>query len=156
MQVQVIINDKRITEEMLKPGTSASAGIDLRAAIDDVLVIKPGEVVLVSSGISIFLEEASVAGMILPRSGLGHKGLVLGNLVGLIDSDYQGELKISLWNRSQESFMIDPLDRIAQLVIVPIVRTTFLHVESFSLESDRGKGGFGSTGINGAGSYGTL
>jgi len=126
--------------------SEGSAGLDLRACIDDPIVINPGKTELIPTGISIFIKDPGYAGLILPRSGLGHKhGIVLGNLVGLIDSDYQGELFISTWNRGTSSFTINSLDRIAQLVIVPVSQATFNLVSDYS-KSDRGDGGFGSTG----------
>jgi dUTP pyrophosphatase len=126
--------------------SEGSAGLDLRACIDDPLIINPGKTELIPTGISIFIQDPGYAGLILPRSGLGHKhGIVLGNLVGLIDSDYQGELFISTWNRGTTSFTINSLDRIAQLVIVPVSQATFNLVSDYS-KSDRGDGGFGSTG----------
>ncbi len=126
--------------------TPGSAGIDLRACIDIAVKIHPGETMLVPTGIAIHLADPGLAAMILPRSGLGHKhGIVLGNLVGLIDSDYQGELFVSTWNRGHETFTINPLDRLAQLVVVPVVQVTFNVVDEFA-GSDRGAGGFGSTG----------
>jgi dUTP pyrophosphatase len=126
--------------------SEGSAGLDLRACINDPVVINPGKTELIPTGISIFIQNPGYAGIILPRSGLGHKhGIVLGNLVGLIDSDYQGELFISTWNRGTSSFTINSLDRIAQLVIVPVSQATFNLVSDYS-KSDRGDGGFGSTG----------
>ena len=126
--------------------SEGSAGLDLRACINDPIVINPGNTELIPTGISIFIQDPGYAGIILPRSGLGHKhGIVLGNLVGLIDSDYQGELFISTWNRGTTSFTINSLDRIAQLVIVPVSQATFNLVSDYS-KSDRGDGGFGSTG----------
>ena len=126
--------------------SEGSAGLDLRACINDPVVINPGNTELIPTGISIFIQDPGYAGLILPRSGLGHKhGIVLGNLVGLIDSDYQGELFISTWNRGTSSFTINSLDRIAQLVIVPVSQATFNLVSDYS-KSDRGDGGFGSTG----------
>ena len=126
--------------------SEGSAGLDLRACINDPVVINPGKTELIPTGISIFIKDPGYAGLILPRSGLGHKhGIVLGNLVGLIDSDYQGELFISTWNRGTTSFTINSLDRIAQLVIVPVSQATFNLVSDYS-KSDRGDGGFGSTG----------
>ena len=126
--------------------SEGSAGLDLRACIDDPVIINPGKTELIPTGISIFIKDPGYAGLILPRSGLGHKhGIVLGNLVGLIDSDYQGELFISTWNRGTLSFTINSLDRIAQLVIVPVSQATFNLVSDYS-KSDRGDGGFGSTG----------
>jgi dUTP pyrophosphatase len=126
--------------------SEGSAGLDLRACINDPVVINPGKTELIPTGISIFIQDPGYAGLILPRSGLGHKhGIVLGNLVGLIDSDYQGELFISTWNRGISSFTINSLDRIAQLLIVPVSQATFNLVSDYS-KSDRGEGGFGSTG----------
>ncbi|MDG2253141.1 MAG: dUTP diphosphatase [Methylophilaceae bacterium] len=123
-----------------------SAGLDLRACIEHVYTLDPGETFLIPTGISIYIKDPGYAGIILPRSGLGHKhGIVLGNLVGLIDSDYQGELLVSCWNRSDKAFLINPLERIAQLVIVPVNQANFNLVDNFS-ESERGEGGFGSTG----------
>ncbi|WP_292992576.1 dUTP diphosphatase [Nitrosomonas sp.] len=143
-----------IAAENLKPKTPGSAGIDLMAVTfpsissnnDGFVDINPGEVILIGTGIAIHLANPGYAGMILPRSGLGHKGLVLGNLVGLIDSDYQGELKVSAWNRTNEAIKINRMDRIAQLVIVPVMVPEFTIVDSFG-ESARGAGGFGSTGL---------
>ena len=126
--------------------SEGSAGLDLRACVNDPLVIDPGNTELIPTGISIFIQDPGYAGLILPRSGLGHKhGIVLGNLVGLIDSDYQGELFISTWNRGTSSFTINSLDRLAQLVIVPVSQATFNMVSDYT-KSDRGDGGFGSTG----------
>lgn len=126
-------------------GTPGSAGVDLRACLDAPLTLAPGETALIGTGIAIHLDDPGLCALILPRSGLGHRGLVLGNLVGLIDSDYQGELKISTWNRGQESQTIEPGDRIAQLVITPVIQPTFVEVEAFDA-TDRGEGGFGHTG----------
>ena len=135
-----------IKEHIPTYASEGSAGLDLRACINDPLVINPGKTELIPTGISIFIKDPGYAGLILPRSGLGHKhGIVLGNLVGLIDSDYQGELFISTWNRGTSSFTINSLDRIAQLVIVPVSQATFNLVSDYS-KSDRGDGGFGSTG----------
>jgi dUTP pyrophosphatase len=126
--------------------TPGSAGLDLRACVDAPLVIAPGQTVLIPTGLSIHIGDPGLAALILPRSGLGHKyGIVLGNLVGLIDSDYHGPLMVSCWNRSAAAFTVNPLDRIAQLVIVPVVQATFRRVDAFGA-SDRGEGGFGSTG----------
>jgi dUTP pyrophosphatase len=126
--------------------TLGSAGLDLRACVDGPLVIEPGSTHLVPTGIAIHIADPGLAALILPRSGLGHKhGIVLGNLVGLIDSDYQGPLMVSCWNRSQTAFTLQPMERLAQLVIVPIVHARFRRVESFA-DSSRGEGGFGSTG----------
>ncbi|OGT67393.1 MAG: deoxyuridine 5'-triphosphate nucleotidohydrolase [Gammaproteobacteria bacterium RIFCSPHIGHO2_12_FULL_45_9] len=126
--------------------TLGSAGLDLRACLDQPLTISPGDVVLLETGLAIYLEDPNVAAMILPRSGLGHKhGIVLGNLVGLIDSDYQGPLKVSCWNRGQVPYVIEPGERIAQLVIVPVLRAAFEWVDTFK-ETRRAHGGFGSSG----------
>jgi len=135
-----------IKEHIPTYASEGSAGLDLRACINDPVLINPGKTELIPTGISIFIKDPGYAGLILPRSGLGHKhGIVLGNLVGLIDSDYQGELFISTWNRGTSSFTINSLDRIAQLVIVPVSQATFNLVSDYS-KSDRGDGGFGSTG----------
>lgn len=142
-----IVNDK-IGDTIPLPAyaTEGSAGVDLRACLDKSLTLNPGETKLIPTGIAIYLEDTSLAATILPRSGLGHKhGIVLGNLVGLIDSDYQGELMVSCWNRGQVKFVIEPGERIAQLVILPVVQANFSLVNGFS-ESERGVGGFGSTG----------
>lgn len=144
--VQLKILDERIRQALPAYATPGSAGLDLRACIDDTLEIGPGQTVLVPTGMAIHLDDPGLAAMILPRSGLGHKhGIVLGNLVGLIDSDYQGPLMVSCWNRSQTTFNLKPLERLAQLVIVPVVQVTFREVDEFQA-SDRGIGGFGSTG----------
>lgn len=135
-----------IKEHIPTYASEGSAGLDLRACINDPVEINPGKTELIPTGISIFIKDPGYAGLILPRSGLGHKhGIVLGNLVGLIDSDYQGELFISTWNRGTSSFTISSLDRIAQLVIVPVSQATFNLVSDYA-KSDRGDGGFGSTG----------
>lgn len=147
-KVDVKILDTRLGQQfpMSSYGTSGSAGLDLRAMLQEPLVLQPGQVELVGTGMAIYIKDAMFAGMIIPRSGLGHKnGIVLGNLVGLIDSDYQGELKVSVWNRSQEAFTIQPGDRIAQYVIVPVVQADFRFVDEFEA-TDRAEGGFGSTG----------
>lgn len=129
--------------------TPGSAGLDLRACIETAIKIKPGETTLVPTGIAIHLADRGLAAMILPRSGLGHKhGIVLGNLVGLIDSDYQGEIMVSTWNRGRDVFTLNPLDRLAQLVVVPVVQVGFNVVDEFPI-SERGAGGFGSTGVTG-------
>ena len=126
--------------------SKGSAGLDLRACIEHVQTLNPGETFLIPTGISIYIKDPNYAAVILPRSGLGHKhGIVLGNLVGLIDSDYQGELLVSCWNRSENAFLINPLERIAQLVILPVIQANFNKVEQFP-ETERGEGGFGSTG----------
>ena len=126
--------------------TSGSAGLDLRACIDEPMEIMPGETKLIPTGLAIHIADPGYAALILPRSGLGHKhGIVLGNLVGLIDSDYQGQLMVSTWNRGTDAFTLNPMERLAQLVIVPVIQVGFNVVEEFE-ESDRGAGGFGSTG----------
>jgi dUTP pyrophosphatase len=133
-------------DQMPHYATSASAGLDLRACIDAPLVIAPGETHLVPTGLAIYIANPGYAGMILPRSGLGHKhGIVLGNLVGLIDADYQGPLMVSAWNRSSQAFTLNPMERLAQLVIVPVQQVEFNIVDAF-VSTDRGTGGFGSTG----------
>ena len=144
--LQVKILDERMRDQMPSYGTPGSAGLDLRACIDAAIEIAPGQTVLVPTGLSIFVEDPRYAALILPRSGLGHKhGIVLGNLVGLIDSDYQGQLMVSTWNRSSLPFTLEPMERLAQLVIVPIQQVELKIVEEFA-ESSRGTGGFGSTG----------
>ena len=146
--IQLKILDARIGKEIPLPhyATDGSAGMDLRAALDGPLTIAPGETHLIPTGIAIHVEDPGMAAVILPRSGLGHKhGIVLGNLVGLIDSDYQGQLFISCWNRGNESFTIETGDRIAQLVFVPVVQAAFEVVENFT-DSHRAEGGFGHTG----------
>lgn len=146
-----MIVDIRILDPRLKAlpptyATPGSAGLDLRACIDRAMTIKPGETELIPSGIAVHLANPGYAALVLPRSGLGHKhGLVLGNLVGLIDSDYQGQIFVSCWNRSDKPFLLNPLERIAQLVVVPVVQVKFNVVEAFA-ESCRGESGFGSTG----------
>ena len=140
-----ILNPKAANHKP-KYASQGSAGLDLRACIDNSYSLNPGETFLIPTGISIYIKDPGYAGIILPRSGLGHKhGIVLGNLVGLIDSDYQGELLVSCWNRSDKAFLINPLERIAQLVIVPINQANFNLVNDFP-GSERGEGGFGSTG----------
>ncbi len=144
--VALKILDERIRNYLPRYATPGSAGLDLRACTDAATVVGPGETVLIATGIAIHLADPGLAAMILPRSGLGHKhGIVLGNLVGLIDSDYQGPLMVSCWNRSTQTFLLRPLERLAQLVVVPIVQVTFRRVEEFQV-SDRAGGGFGSTG----------
>ncbi|WP_435932457.1 dUTP diphosphatase [Moraxella bovoculi] len=128
--------------------TDGSAGIDLRACIDEPVVIKAGETKLIGTGMAIYIKDPNFAGIILPRSGLGHKhGIVLGNLVGLIDADYQGELMVSVWNRGDSDFTLNPAERMAQYMVVPVVRPSFEVVDEFSDDSERGTGGFGSSGI---------
>ena len=145
-RIDVRILDARLHDTPPVYGTPGAAGLDLRACVEAPLTLAPGETALVPSGIAIHLADPGLAAMILPRSGLGHKhGIVLGNLVGLIDSDYQGEIKVSLWNRSDTAFEINPLDRIAQLVVFPVLQVSMNIVEAFT-ESSRAEGGFGSTG----------
>jgi dUTP pyrophosphatase len=147
-RLQVKILDARIGREYPLPhyATPGSAGLDLRACLDAPVTLEPGQTQLVPTGIAIHLEDPGLAAVLLPRSGLGHKhGIVLGNLVGLIDSDYQGQVMVSCWNRGQSTFTVEPGERIAQMVIVPVVQVEFDVVEEFS-ESDRGAGGFGSSG----------
>jgi dUTP pyrophosphatase len=145
-KLQVKILDERMRSVLPHYATAGAAGLDLRACIDAALVMNPGDSQLVPSGISIYVGDPGYAAVILPRSGLGAKsGIVLGNLVGLIDSDYQGPLMVSLWNRGKAPFTIQPLDRIAQLVVVPVLQVEFEVVEEFAA-SARGAGGFGSTG----------
>ncbi|AVY92833.1 dUTP diphosphatase [Microvirgula aerodenitrificans] len=144
--IDLKILDPRLQSHLPAYATAGSAGLDLRAAIDSDMVIAPGETQLVPTGIAIHLEDPGFAAMILPRSGLGHKhGIVLGNLVGLIDSDYQGQIFVSIWNRGHEAFRLAPLERIAQMVVVPVVQVDFRLVDEFPV-SERGSGGFGSTG----------
>lgn len=146
MKIDVKILDPRMRDQLPNYATPGSAGLDLRACIDTPLLISPGETHLIPTGLSLYIANPGFAGMILPRSGLGHKnGIVLGNLVGLIDADYQGPLMVSTWNRGQQPFTINPLDRLAQLVIVPIQQVEFNIVDKFP-STDRGAGGFGSTG----------
>jgi dUTP pyrophosphatase len=144
--IELRVLDARMAEQLPAYATPGSAGLDLRAAIDAPIVLEPGQSTLIPTGLSIHIGDPGLAAMILPRSGLGHKhGIVLGNLVGLIDSDYQGPLMVSCWNRGQAVFTVQPMERIAQLVIVPVVQASFRVVESFDA-SARGEGGFGSTG----------
>ena len=146
MKIDVRILDSRMHEQLPAYATPGAAGLDLRACLDGALVLNPGQTELIPTGIAIHLADSGYAAMILPRSGLGHKhGIVLGNLVGLIDSDYQGQLFVSCWNRGQAAFTINPMERIAQLVVVPVVQAEFNIVDEFS-DSERGAGGFGSTG----------
>jgi dUTP pyrophosphatase len=145
-QINVKILDPRMADQMPAYATPGSAGLDLRACLDAPMVLEPGQSQLVPTGLSIHIGDPGLAAMILPRSGLGHKhGIVLGNLVGLIDSDYQGPLMVSCWNRGGTAFTVQPMERIAQLVIVPVVQAAFHVVAEFG-ESQRGEGGFGSTG----------
>ena len=145
-KLDIRILDQRIRSNMPAYATGGSAGLDLRACIDEPLTLHAGDSALVPSGIAIHLDDPTLAAIVIPRSGLGHKhGIVLGNLVGLIDSDYQGQVFVSCWNRGRETFVVNPLERIAQLVVVPVVQVELNVVESFE-ESARGAGGFGSTG----------
>jgi dUTP pyrophosphatase len=144
--IDIKILDPRMKEQLPAYATSGSAGLDLRACIDAPLTIEPGETHLIPTGLAIHLGDPGYAAVILPRSGLGHKhGIVLGNLVGLIDSDYQGQLMVSTWNRSQSAFILNPMERLAQLVIVPVLQVGFNIVDEFD-DSARGADGFGSTG----------
>ena len=144
--IDVKVLDARMAEHLPSYATPGSAGLDLRACLDAPLVLEPGQSALIPTGLSIHIGDPGLAAMILPRSGLGHKhGIVLGNLVGLIDSDYQGPLMVSCWNRGQQVFTVQPLERIAQMVIVPVVQAEFRRVDDFEA-SARGEGGFGSTG----------
>ena len=144
--IDVKILDSRLKENPPHYATPGAAGLDLRACIDAPLTINPGETHLVPTGIAIHLADPGLAAMILPRSGLGHKhGIVLGNLVGLIDSDYQGQIFVSTWNRGSKAFLLEPMERLAQLVVVPVLQVAFNVVEDFT-ESNRGASGFGSTG----------
>lgn len=146
MKLDLKILDARMREQLPAYATTGSAGLDLRACLDEPLTLKPGETALVPTGLAIHVGDPGYAALILPRSGLGHKhGIVLGNLVGLIDSDYQGQLMISTWNRGETTFVLNPLERLAQLVIVPVVQAQFNIVDDFET-SERGAGGFGSTG----------
>jgi len=144
--IDVKVLDQRLREQMPAYATPGSAGLDLRACIEAPLTIEPGSTHLIPTGLAIHIADPAHAAMILPRSGMGHKhGIVLGNLVGLIDSDYQGELMVSTWNRGTSTFVLNPMERLAQLVIVPVLQVAFNVVESFT-ETERGAGGFGSTG----------
>ncbi len=149
IKVEYKILDPRLGQEIELPhyGTPGSAGLDLRACIEEKLVLEPGETTLISTGLAIHLGDPGFAAMLLPRSSLGHKhGIVLGNLVGLIDSDYQGPLMVSCWNRSDQPYTIEVGERIAQMVVVPVVQPVFKEVDSFVLPTQRGEGGFGHTG----------
>jgi dUTP pyrophosphatase len=147
MKLDVKILDARLRDVMPAYATPGSAGLDLRACLDAPLILQPNAWQLVPTGMAMHLKDPAYAALILPRSGLGHKhGIVLGNLVGLIDSDYQGQLMVSAWNRSDVAFTIEPMERIAQLVIVPVVQAQFNLVDEFASASERGEGGYGSTG----------
>ncbi len=144
--IDLQVLDPRMAEQLPAYATPGSAGLDLRACLDAAITLAPGATTLIPTGLAIHIADAGFAALILPRSGLGHKhGIVLGNLVGLIDSDYQGQLMVSCWNRGQTAFVIQPFERIAQLVIVPVVQAEFRRVEGFAA-SARGEAGFGSTG----------
>jgi dUTP pyrophosphatase len=146
MKLDIKILDARMRDYLPAYATPGSAGLDLRACLDEAITLEPGQTTLVPTGLAIHIEDPGYAALILPRSGLGHKhGVVLGNLVGLIDSDYQGQLMISTWNRGATAFTLNPFERLAQLVIVPVVQATFNIVDEFP-HSERGAGGFGSTG----------
>ena len=147
MKLDIKILDTRLRDMMPAYATAGSAGLDLRACLDEPLTLAPNAWQLVPTGMAMHLKDPAYAALILPRSGLGHKhGIVLGNLVGLIDSDYQGQLMVSAWNRSEVAFTIEPMERIAQLVIVPVVQAQFHVVDEFTQASERGEGGYGSTG----------
>lgn len=147
MKIDVRVLDARMAQQLPTYATPGSAGLDLRACLAEPLTLAPGACELIGTGLAIHLADPGFAALILPRSGLGHKhGIVLGNLVGLIDSDYQGELKVSAWNRSQTPFVVAPMERLAQLVIVPVVQAHFRVVETFDADTQRGAGGYGSTG----------
>ena len=147
--IDIKILDARMKDQLPAYATPGSAGLDLRACIDAPITIEPGQTVLIPTGLAIYLADPGYAAMILPRSGMGHKnGIVLGNLVGLIDSDYQGQLMVSTWNRGQTAFTLQPMERLAQLIVVPVMQLGFDVVDEFDSErhSERGAGGFGSTG----------
>jgi dUTP pyrophosphatase len=145
-KLDVKILDPRMRDQLPQYATPGSAGLDLRACIDAAITLAPGQTELVPTGIAIHLDDPGYAAIILPRSGLGHKhGIVLGNLVGLIDSDYQGQIFVSTWNRGNSAFVLNPMERLAQLVVVPVAQVAFNVVEDFAA-SERGAGGFGSTG----------
>lgn len=147
VSAQAIILDERLTDDMLRYSSEGSAGMDLRACIDEPLTLHPGETAMIGSGLAIHLGAPGLAGVILPRSGLGHKhGIVLGNLVGLIDSDYQGEMKLSVWNRGKAPYIIEPMERLGQYVVLPVFGLSLNFVEAFGEASERGAGGFGSSG----------
>jgi dUTP pyrophosphatase len=145
--IEVKVLDERMAQCLPQYATPGSAGLDLRACLDEPLTVAPGQAVLIPTGLAIHIGNPALCAMLLPRSGLGHKhGLVLGNLVGLIDSDYQGPLMVSCWNRSAQAYTVAPLERIAQMIILPVVQASFQRVETFE-QSQRGQGGFGSTGV---------
>ena len=147
IEVELKILNPQMANHLPAYATIGSAGLDLRACIDTAITLQPNETCLIPTGLAIHLANPHYAAVLLPRSGLGHKhGIVLGNLVGLIDSDYQGELKVSVWNRSHTAFTIEPMERIAQMVIVPVVQAQFRVVDEFATSSERATGGYGSTG----------
>ena len=149
MNVDIKILDARLLGQLPSYATPGSAGLDLRACLDTALVLEAGATALVPTGLALYLQDPGYAALVLPRSGLGHRhGIVLGNLVGLIDSDYQGQLMVSAWNRGRSGYTIAPMERIAQLVIVPVVQATFTVVDVFSARSARGEAGYGSTGVD--------
>ncbi len=144
--IELKVLDERMAQHLPAYATPGSAGLDLRACLDAAMVVEPGQATLIPTGLAMHIGDPGLAAMLLPRSGLGHKhGIVLGNLVGLIDSDYQGPLMVSCWNRGKEAFTVQPMERIAQMVIVPVVQAQFRRVDEFATSS-RGEGGFGSTG----------
>jgi dUTP pyrophosphatase len=144
--IDLKVLDPRMSEHLPRYATAGAAGLDLRACLDKPMVLEPGQAELIPTGLAIYIADPGLAAMVLPRSGLGHRhGIVLGNLVGLIDSDYQGELMVSCWNRSLTTFTVQPMERVAQMVIVPVVQASFRCVDVFD-QSERGAGGFGSTG----------
>lgn len=148
MRIDCRILDDRLRQAMPAYATAGSAGLDLRACLEQALTLEPNAWQLIPTGMAIHLADTGYAALILPRSGLGHKhGIVLGNLVGLIDSDYQGQLMVSAWNRSPQAYTIQPMERIAQLVVVPVVQAQFNLVDDFEQPSQRGEGGYGSTGV---------
>ena len=147
MNIDLKVLDPRMADQLPSYATPGSAGLDLRACVDTAVTLQPNAWQLIPTGIAIYLADPNFAAMILPRSGLGHKhGIVLGNLVGLIDSDYQGQLMVSAWNRSDVAYTIEPMERIAQLIFVPVVQAEFNVVQEFDSASERGAGGYGSTG----------
>jgi dUTP pyrophosphatase len=147
MKIDVKILDPRMADQLPQYATPGSAGLDLRACLDQAVVLEPNAWQLIPTGLAIHIADPGYAALILPRSGLGHKhGIVLGNLVGLIDSDYQGQLMVSAWNRSPNAFTLQPMERLAQLVIVPVMQAQFNVVDDFSAVTERGAGGYGSTG----------
>jgi dUTP pyrophosphatase len=147
MNIDVKILDPRMADQLPQYATAGSAGLDLRACLDQPVVLEPNAWQLIPTGLAIHIADPAYAALILPRSGLGHKhGIVLGNLVGLIDSDYQGQLMVSAWNRSPNAFTLQPMERLAQLVIVPVMQAQFRVVDEFASSTERGAGGYGSTG----------